>query len=354
MKRFLFLSLVLFSMTSCKVEFSPNAEWRDVPSVYCVVDPDEDTVFARVQRCYLGEENLYTYANIFDSNNYVKGDISVQLLAWKAQRLNNDSFTPTNQLVDKWDMEYGLRTGKPDGFFSSQPQPVYYCVPGARKLRADTNCVFQLLVIRNTTGDTIASAFTTLVGYGRLKADGRDTTEVILDNPSDVRGHEFGYRIGCHGEIKWHTVPRGRLYQPIVTFFYKKNGDTLSIDIPGATTKNAFNADMLSNKSITENLFFSTIKNALAQNTDSLFTVNNVDVTIAVGNEDLNAYITSHDNTVVSGQEYHSYSNIEGGMGIFASRRSHIRVNVPCDSVGKEGYIPERLKSLNVGFYGQF
>ena len=44
-KRFFLIIACLFSLflTSCKVEFSPNAPWRDVPDVYCVIDPEEDT-----------------------------------------------------------------------------------------------------------------------------------------------------------------------------------------------------------------------------------------------------------------------------------------------------------------------
>ena len=36
--------LALVAFASCKVEFSPNAPWKDVPSVYCVLDIQEDTV----------------------------------------------------------------------------------------------------------------------------------------------------------------------------------------------------------------------------------------------------------------------------------------------------------------------
>ena len=346
------LSLVaLFS--SCKVDFSPNAPWRDVPSVYCVLDAQEDTVWARVQRCYLGEDNLYSYAGIADSNNYPEGDIQVHLLAWLGQRGEQHSLTPTNRLVDRWELTYTLRSGKPEGSFSNGPQPVYYCVPG-RKLLADTGCVFQLVVIRTSDGDTIAQAFTTMVGLLRPHIDGRDTTEKVLISPNDARGHEFGFRIGCRGEIKWYSLPRGRLYQPILTFYYKKKGDTLSVNIPGTPFKDVNNASTLASRTITQDRFLSTIKNALSSNTDTLYNVNNVDINIAVCNEDLNAYITSQDRTVVSGQDYHTYTNIQGGVGIFGSRRSHIIINVPCDSVGKEGYIPAQLKDLGVGFYGQF
>lgn len=347
--------LVAFLFSSCKVEFSPNAPWRDVPDVYCVIDPEEDTVWARVQRCFLGEDNLYNYAPIADSNYYAPDEISVYLLAWKSRLESGAQRVPTNQLVDKWQFVYTEREGKPEGHFPSGAQPLYYCVPG-RQLEADTTCVFQLVVIKNATGDTLAKAYTNMVGFLQKTIRPRDTSEIVLISPNSARANEFGFRVGCRGSIKWYTLPRGRLYQPVVTFFYRKNGDTLSIDIPGENLSDEHSALWLTSKSITSNRFFSTIKNHLKDNTDSLFFVNNVDITILVCNEDLKAYITSHQNQATSGQEYTTYSNIEGGVGIFGSRRTHIRTKVPCDSIGTPSpqYIDYELTHLGVGFYGNF
>ena len=229
-------------------------------------------------------------------------------------------------------------------------------MPGSKQLTLDTGCVFQLIVISNSTGETIASASTDLVGFLDKTIRLRDTTEVVLLSPNSARANEFGFRVGCRGTIKWNTLPRGRLYQPIVTFFYRKNGDTLSIDIPGIALPDEHNFGTLFSNSITSNRLFSTIKNHLKDNTDSLFFVNNVDITILVCNEDLKAYITSHENSATSGQEYTTYSNVEGGVGIFGSRRTHIRVNVPCDSIGTPApqYIDYELLHLGVGFYGNF
>ena len=112
----------------------------------------------------------------------------------------------------------------------------------------------------------------------------------------------------------------------------------------------------LAASALTSSRFFSVIKNHLKDNTDSLFFVNNVDITILVCNEDLKAYITSHEYSATSGQEYSTYSNIEDGVGIFGSRRTHIRVNVPADSSGTPSslYIDYELNHLGVGFYGNF
>lgn len=354
--RLLFALLLATLVSSCKVEFSPNAPWKEVPSVYCILDIQEDTVWARVQRCYLGQDNLYSYSQIADSINYQKGDIDVFLLAWRGKLNEADhSITATDQLADRWQLTYTEVPGKPEGNFASGVQPMYYCVPGARKLLADSSCVFELVVVSASSGDTLASARTTLVGTLPLNISRYDTVEPVLTLPNSSRGRHFGFiPVDKQNEIKWNTLPRGRLYQPSVVFYYRKLNDTLSLEITGRTLKNQYNYNALSSKSITQSMFLSAIQKELSGNTDSLFNVNYVDVIIYVCNEDFNAYISSQNSNVTPGQEYQTYTNVDGGVGVFGSRRTHIRVQVPCDSNGREGYLPTALKDLGVGFYGSF
>lgn len=359
MRRLLLFALLAISaaaITSCRVDFSPNAEWRDVPSVYCVLDPEEDTVFVRLQRCYLGEDNLYNYSTIADSTNYPEGSVEVHLLAWKDDQATGTRLTANRRLVDRWELDYMVRTGKPEGSFAGGEQPVYYCVPGGARLRSDSSCIFQLVVLKSGTSDTLAQAFTDMVGFRPLSPVwGGDSVESkILTSPSAQRGNHFAFVMGCSGVIKWNILPRGRYYQPILTFYYRKLGDTLSVTIPGTPISNGNNAFTLQSKSITQEKFLSTIGNALRNNTDSLYNVNHVDISIAVCNEDLYAYINSQGGSNTLGQELQGYSNIDGGLGIFGSRRTHICYRVPCDSTGKPGYIPATLKDLHVGFYGDW
>ena len=129
----------------------------------------------------------------------------------------------------------------------------------------------------------------------------------------------------------------------------------LSVDIPsGDNIRNEYNYPELTTSNPSQTRFLSIIKNALSDNTDSLFNVNYVDIFIYACNEDLNAYITSLNSSSLGGQEYQPYTNIEGGVGVFGSRRSHIITRVACDSTGKEGYLPSQLYNLGVGFYGNF
>ena len=347
----LFFMQILFA--SCKVDFNPNANWRNIPAVYCVIDPEEDTVWARVQRVFLSEDNMYQYTTVYDSINYAPGQISVHLLSWEGIPGVVNTYTRGNRLVHRWQLTDTLRSGKPDGSFAGGLQPVFYCVPETPIVR-DTDCVMQLVVIDNATGDTLASAYTTLLGMRPKVRLGYDSIEQVLVTPSSSRGNEFGYRVGCRGKISWNTIPRGRRYQPIVTLYYEKNGDTCGIEIPGEPLTNASQSSQLNSTSISQERLLSYVKNALAGNRDSLFNVNNVDIAIAVCNEDLNAYLGTQESRALSGQGQNIYTNIDGGVGVFGSRRSHIVVKVPCDSVGKTGYLPYELKKLHVGFYGDW
>lgn len=352
--RYFAFFLITILTVSCKVEFNPNAPWKDVPSVYCVLDPEEDTVWARVQRCYLGEGNQFSYSTIPDSIYYKEEDIEVHLLAWRGVSGPNHSINPTDQLVDRWVMNYTVRNNKPEGVFAGGEHPLYYCIPGRHQMIKDSSCVFEILIIRSSSHDTIARAKTTLVGFLPFVINYNDTSEAVLTAPSRGAGRHYGFIPKSRNDIKWNTLPRGRRYQPAVTFYYKKLQDTLSVTVYGDYLTNEFNNSSLNSSSITQSKFLSTIKRELANNTDTLFNVNHVDISIYVCNEDLNAYINSQSTGTTSGQELQSYSNIVGGVGIFGSRRTHIQVKVPCDSTGKPDYLPAQLRNLGVGFYGNF
>ncbi len=345
------------TLVGCKVEFSPNAPWRDVPSVYCILDPEEDTVWARVQRCYLGEEDLHHYAQTRDSVYYQRGEVSVKMLVWQGSRVAGNHIVQASpkRLVDEWDFDYTERPGKPEGAFPDGLQPLFYFPAGHRLVR-DTACFFELLVIKNATGDTLARATTTMVGMlpkvRRNPTPLSDSIERVITRPDTM--NIFSYTFGCRGEIKWNTLPRGRLYQPVLTFLYRKGADTLGIVVGGNTVLNSRNVSTLTDKSISKNRLISAVGLALAGNRDSLFYIDTVEIALSVCNEDLNAYINSQNANRTSGQESTAYSNIEGGVGIFGSRRSHIRVRVPSDPDSGPNSILQALMDLRIGFYGRW
>ena len=76
-KYYFLLLIITLLLQSCSNEFDPNADWTETTLVYGLIDPDEDTTFLRIQRCFLGK-GLNEYTQITDSNCYAEGEIDVK------------------------------------------------------------------------------------------------------------------------------------------------------------------------------------------------------------------------------------------------------------------------------------
>lgn len=334
MKRlfFIFTSLCLLIFASCKVDFSPNATWKEVPVVYCILDQDDSITYARVQKCYLGEDNLYNYSSIYDSINYQPGEVSVEIRVWNpADTAFRDSRTPLRVLSFR-----DTVVDKQEGDFAyGQGQPLFYHVNSSSDINAQY--VYELVVTKTSNGKVLASAVTTPIG------DFNPTKWLI--NPSNNIGHSFSFAFGNRCEIKWYTdnYQRGRYYQPTVRFFYRYrffNPDSLRyVDFVASRVKCTDpNVNMLSTY-VEANNYLDRIGTALEGDTTTKRFVNFVDVMLSVCNEDLYAYINSTDDNGSLNQDRQVYTNIRGGVGIFASRRTGITARVPADSsvVGPRG-----------------
>ena len=130
----------LMLLSACEVEFSPNAQWKEVPVVYCVLDQDDDTTWIRVEKCFLGEDNLYMYSSESDSFNYPQGSIAVSLLEYRDGALRNTI-----------DAQYTLRP-REEGNFAAGQQPVYFTTA-----HLDERNMYQLEVRRTADQSILAT-----------------------------------------------------------------------------------------------------------------------------------------------------------------------------------------------------
>lgn len=342
------LSIMLFS--ACHVEFSPNASWKDIPVVYGILDQDEDTTFIRIQRCYLGEGNNYEYAQLFDSINYSEGEIDVQMLEWEAVRgaRNILSVSPYATAPKKiFHFEYHLLSDKEEGGFYAPHQPIYIC---NTKNQLDTSCVYQLLVINTASKDTLAKAQTYLIGDG-----------LLLNQPSEVVGFAFTGTGTKYCNLEWTALPRARLYQPSVRFHYfefiiNNNNNVLDtvinrryIDIDGNIIKNNLATRLITTR-FEQSTFLNVIKDSIHDYSINKIAIDTIDLTIKCCTEDLAAYLFSHQENGSINQDRISYTNIEGGLGVFAARRSHIKYRLHTPASSNSQYKKD-LEALGVGFY---
>ncbi|MBR1792370.1 MAG: DUF4249 family protein [Bacteroidales bacterium] len=332
---------ILFS--ACRADFSPNAEWKEIPSVYCLLDQDDSVTYVRVQKCYLGDENLKQYATIADSSNYGPDELLVRIFVWASEdAMSQADAAPLKTL----DFAYQLRTDKPAGTFYAPDQPVYCHVNKPGDLNPDYT--YQLVVSKAATGQVISRATTHLIG------DCAKTVWLESPHPS-ILGRSFNFRKNRGCIISWYPFPRGRRYQITLGFRYRCQYVQpeilrgISMTCPDVVSD--FSESELYS-TMSQDTYFTNIANALASDTTTKVYVDTLSITLFVCNEPLNAYLNSID--MMNGsleQNQQVYTNIEGGVGVFGARRTHLSLLVPTDNsdVGPTG-MHFLLEKLHVGF----
>ena len=348
LKTIFLLSTVVFLVTSCEVEFSPNAEWRETPVVYCLLDQEDDTSYVRIQRCFLGEGNQYRFSSVADSIYYPQNALTVAIEEWNTWT-DGDGFVHRagNAPRRVYNFDYKEIINKEEGQFYNTVQPVYTCATAGQ---LDSTCIYRLVVVKNSTGDTIAKSETDLV-YGNM----------TLSKPNNVTLFQFAGTSGSKScEITWSSMKGGRQYQPIVRFFYRdfiinasvNPPDTIInnnyIDIPCNVVKSNMRDPFLTTK-LEQNYFLSTINSSIEDRTCNKNIIDTVQIFITCCNEALAAYIYANNPNGSLNQDPFIYTNIEGGLGVFAARRHHISFKVRTPASAVSNYI-KGLKELNVGF----
>ncbi|MBR1851137.1 MAG: hypothetical protein IJ789_07170 [Bacteroidales bacterium] len=321
--------IVLFTFQACKVDFSPNAEWKEIPIVFCVLDQDEDTIWARVQRCYLPNGDIQEPAMISDSINFPQGYITVDMLAMNG-----------NSVVDSFHFDYTTKTID-TGSFARENQPMYYYVP-SRKL---DSAVTYRLIVRHTAGrDIIAEATTNLIS--------NENSELLYVNHGRPLFSFQSSQSRNQYNIQWNGLTNARRYEPVIRFYYSENSgqDTLYADIPcGSVLHNG--SSYVQMLYYGQHLFLADLKEALKDDPAPKNYLKTVDVFITACNEDLNAYINS--SSIGGVDQFHrTYSNINNGkgIGIFAARRTHLHQTIDADPSNGPRSLYQELLKLGLNF----
>lgn len=330
---------------SCEVEFSPNAEWKNIPSIYCVLDQDDSISYVRVERCYLSNDNLFSYGHNSDSINYPEGSITVAVLAYEG-----------NHLADSIPFHYTL-IDRDSGSFAHEQQPIYMSVTKGRLKDRFT----YVLSVRNVADNSILAQSDPLSLVKQQYSNGRPIKlitkpDIKIRYDGDTLG-EFDFTDKINGEfccrIEWNTLENARLYQPIVRFFYEVEEDGrqvkkyVDVKCPQVTGRNTIDYSC--------NTFLSELKQKLQDDPRRKRYIPHVDIFLTCGSEELNAYMKSVSQASGS-QDYTIFSNINGGTGIFAARRTKLYMGMPATynpnpATGTTPGLYHLLTELGVGIY---
>jgi len=298
--RKLFLFIILFVSAlfwfSCEKDVELLAEYEEIPIVYGLIDPVDSISYLRIEKAFLTDGDIFEAAANPDSNQYPY-KLNVRMYS------DNESITFDTMTIHN----------KEDGVFFNPDMQVYYAVT---KDKLNEDDVYNLEVINPVTGKKVTSS-TSLINAGRLRFDYPNNTIAFAKS-----GNDFVTK-----EVVLNSIEGGRSYQLNIRFHYSEynvvTGDstihyvdwifpTVTSDFLGVNYKirfpyygEDFYTNLLANIPFKEN-----IERYHGQ----------TELIVSVADETFNTYIEVNKPGTSLVIDRPSFTNIENGYGIFASR----------------------------------
>ena len=287
---------LMAAFSSCSTDVDLYADYKEITVVYGLLDADQDTNFIKITKAFSGPGNALIMAKDPDSSNY-PGKLDVQL---KGRKNSNDlpaivldTITIHNKLAG-------------DSLFYFPNQLLYYTTAPL-----DAAASYELVI---NCGDKQITSQTNLIKSFGISKPG---------------GFVFNFTATIASQIEWRSAVDGKRYEVGLTFYYKElrpgNPDTLYKSMYwylGTRTSNSLDGAETMNVSYLGENFYS----MLGQQIDDALNVKrwagDVVVNISAGGDQLNTFIDVNAPSSSIIQEVPQYTNIDGGTGIFSSRRS--------------------------------
>jgi len=325
-------------MIGCKTDFDLNAPYESIPVVYGVIDPSTDTQYVKINKSFVGTGNNAEYASILDSNYY-------QTLSGTVDEYVNGSISQTYSLQEMWVKNIE------DGIFNTDSQKVYYFIPNSG---INEDASYKLNVTVSDEEDPI-TAETEILSASELKFNQNFRYTTTSNGVRFANAQTITTDTYLSVSPEWYSIEDGKIYELYIKFYYDEITATdttrkyLLWNLGSQTTATTDGGSSL-NKTINGESFYEMVSNKLTGYENEANVINrkirNLEFLLAVGDINLNTYINV--NKPASGvvTEKPTFTNIDNGVGIFASRMNikfssaldaH-SVNFLCSSSTTSGY----------------
>ena len=321
----IFLAGFALFLNSCETDFTTIAKYEDITVVYGLLDQKDSNQFIKINKAYLSEGDVLTYAQDPDCTNYLyklnvwieewtqDGD-SVRAYICDTTSIYNKEpgqFYYPNQVLYNWQ-----RPEAPIGF-------EYIIIGindtiGASPIWLNEDNVYKLM-IKNPESGKIISAQTNLVN------------EFNFTSPPPSQFINFKNTPESQKKFEWNAAKNGGKYEFEMRFYYyevfNNSPDTLETYIKLVSTGvgQSQGSNKLSYYYLDET-FYSTCNNLIPYSNQSQEDnvkdrlSGNVVVIVAVAEEEYALYISVNEPSTSIVQDKPQYSNIDNGIGIYSSR----------------------------------
>ena len=321
MRFILVFNIFVAVFCSCSTDVDLYAEYKDVPVIYCMLNPRADTNYLKITRAFCGTNedpiNANEVALIYDSSNY-PCKLDARIIELESR--NNGSYEPTGREIV---LDTMTLHNKQEGTFYSPDQLVYYTTEPFNAGAEGTHYKYRLMVIK-PDGDTL-TALTGLVGneefeiitngfsFEEQETDAMNRIMFRADGVASLYevSLQFNYREQLTGQqMKYKNVNRTFGVRTIEEFQKVEGSDNAYFL--------GFSANWLFN-ALANAIGSDTVVDANHPNVVRYF--DNLVVSIDAAGEDLYYYyLVSQANQSNMTGYISLYSNITGGQGLFSSR----------------------------------
>jgi len=333
MNKYISAAILIVTITftlSCETEFSTIADYQDITVVYGLLDSRNEMQYVKINKAFLTEENVLTYAADPDSNQYLFNlEVSIEEWSETGNKINTfvlDTTTIYNkepgqfyypeQVIYNWN--------RPD-----QPYEIKYIIEGLNDTVGieyfwlNDESIYKLNIKNPETGKEITSE-TPLVKDFRIVKPGHGTTIRFVQDPINPQ------------EFEWEKADNGTRYEFELRFNYGEwkwgsQDTTYKYIVLVSSTVSASAGSNAMSYFYWEDQFFVACENLIPYSDPSeeeaireRYT-SFIDVVVSVAEEDFALYMEVNEPSTSIIQEKPNYSNIENGIGIFSSRFRKIK-----------------------------
>lgn len=311
-KRFYFVisTIAIFILIqSCKNDIQVLAPYKDTTIIYGLLNPTDSVQYIRIHKIFLGEGDAYQFAQVPDSF-YYQNILKVQLERWK----DNVKLSTIDLIQDSNSIQ------KDTGVFANCPNILYKTI-GNDSIYNDYNSntgvhSIYKLVVTNLESGRIVTAETPIVSKLYVSSPNSGLVNFTL-NPY---------------QIKWTSCYFGEVYEVVIRFHYSEADINNPFNFTDKyvdwhlgqklSTSTSFVSPMQID--LGKDDFFLMLKSKLKADPNIIRKAGKVDFSFTAGAEELYNYYRINNSSTGLSQSIPSYSNINGGLGIFSCRYLHV------------------------------
>ena len=351
--------MALTGWWGCSTEVDLTAPYDSLPVVYGLLEVDADTQWVKINRTWLGDGNQLVAAQIPDSSEYPEGSVMAKIVelipSESGEIVGNELATGVEWMLQ----DTVLENKSTDGIFFGPSQRVYYASMSERALREDRWYRLEALL---PDGSEL-KATTTMV---------QSSAGSIERPPPNLSSYQMGFAsVNPDGSatypsfpFRWTSAPGASRYAASlkVNFqerFYADDELTLLDSVRDRTISLSLGTRQLNNPNNTQTLeesfsgerFYSELATRLEVNPrirrvlgyyDGDTQIERaLDFELQVANQDLAIYLDVNESTNSIVQERPLWTNVQGGIGLWASRTTLGVYNL--------GYLKQTMQHLQEG-----